>query len=148
MLDSDASSAKTLTLVAIILQSLFFIVGLIITITFLALFLGSTAGAGSVTASFPAVGLGLFGSVFAFGFAIGFIWILLEYFLVYKKLSEERVTEAETPALVLGVITLLFGGIITGILLIIAYVKIRDSIARHPPAYQHPYQQQPPPPSF
>ena len=147
MLDSDASSAKTLTLVAIKLQSLFFILGLSLIITFLAVILGTAPGAGGATASFPV--MGLFGTVFAFGFAIGFIWILLEYFLVYKKLSEERVTEAETPALVLGVITLLFGGIITGILMIIAYVKIRDSIARHPPAYQQqPYQQQQQPPSF
>ncbi len=148
MLDSDASSAKTLTLVAIILQSLFFILGLFGIIAFIAVILGTTAGAGGATASFPTVGLGVFGTIFAVVFAIGFIWILLEYFLVYKKLSEERVTEAETPAIVLGVITLLFGGIITGILLIIAYVKIRDSIARHPPAYQYAYQQQPPPPSF
>ncbi len=72
-------------------------------------------------------GIGLFGLVFGIIFLIGLLWILLDYFLVYKNLAEEKVEEAETPSLVLGILQLLFGGFITGILLIIAYVKIRDS---------------------
>jgi len=38
---------------------------------------------------------------------------------VYKKLSLEKVREAETPSLVLGIVQLIFGGVISGILLII-----------------------------
>ena len=64
-------------------------------------------------------------------FLIGLVWILLDYFLVYKRLESGNVREAETPALVLGILHLLFGGIISGILLIIAYTKIGDSLRRN-----------------
>lgn len=150
MLDSDASTAKTLTLVAIILQAVLFVAGLFIIIGLFAFAATSTTigPGGTTTTMAPLAGIGLLGAIFAIVLAIGIIWILLEYFLIYKKLAEEKVAEAETPAIVLGIITLIFGGILTGILLIIAYVKIRDSIARHPPVYQYSYQQAPPPPSF
>ena len=147
MLDSDASSAKTLTLVAIILQSLFFILGLFLTLVPAAI-MGAVTQPGGAPPSFPTAGVGIVGTAIAIGLAVGLVWILLEYLLVYRKLAEERVAEAETPAIVLGNITLLFGGIITGILLIIAYVKTRDSMVGHPLAYQHPYQHKAPPPSF
>ncbi|MBX8637693.1 MAG: hypothetical protein KIY11_04955, partial [Thermoplasmata archaeon] len=58
----------------------------------------------------------------------GLLWILLDYFLIYRKLVTGKVEEAETPALVLGTIQLILGGVITGILLIVAYVKIKDSV--------------------
>ncbi len=128
VLDSDASTAKTLTLVAIILQAVFFVIG-IFALLFVIAFVAVPAGpGGSQTVVTPAISLG--GLIFLYGFALGILWILLEYFLIYKKLSEEKVKEAETPAIVLGIITLIFGGIITGILLIVAYVKIRDSLSR------------------
>ena len=41
---------------------------------------------------------------------------------------QERVADAETSSLVLGILQLIFGGVIPGILLIIAYAKIRDSL--------------------
>jgi hypothetical protein len=40
------------------------------------------------------------------------------------------VREAETPALVLGVLQLVLGGVISEVLLILAYTKIRDSLNR------------------
>ncbi len=123
MLDSDAESARTLTLVTIILQLAFFLV-----FAFIFVIIGTLA-----FASAPA-GMGTFNvmsiilfimSIFAI---IGIVWVLLDYFLVYKPLSEGHVQSAETPALVLSILQILFGGIITGILLLIAWVKIKDSL--------------------
>ncbi len=133
MLDSDANTAKTLTLVAIILQVVFFIIGIFAIVALAALTIGpgittTTSTGTTVTTSPPGFGVGIFGAVFGVIFLIGLLWILLDYFLIYKKLAEDKVGEAETPALVLGIIQLLFGGIITGILLIVAYVKIKDSM--------------------
>ncbi|MBX8631516.1 MAG: hypothetical protein KIY12_01755 [Thermoplasmata archaeon] len=137
MLDSDASTAKTLTLVALIIQSIFFAIGLISAIFFLAVTASvtTTSPTGATVVGPPPTFL--FSAFFSVIFLIGLVWILLDYFLVYKKLVEEKVEEAETPSLVLGILQLLFGGIITGILLIVAYVKIRDSERnrRQPPQY-------------
>ena len=130
MLDSDASTAKTLTLVAIILQSILFIIGIFAdaVLAFVASGVTTTSSPGGTFTTTGPVGPGIFGVVFGTVFIIGLLWILLDYFLIYKKLATEKVEEAETPALVLGIIQLLFGGVITGILLIVAYVKIKDSV--------------------
>ena len=138
MLDSDAQSAKTLTLVALLLQAVFFAIG-ILTVLGFAFFAATspgvtTTGPGGQTTTLttaPSGFLALFGIVFGGIFLVGLIWILLDYFLIYKRLSEGNVRGAETPSLVLGIIQLIFGGVITGILLIIAYVKIGDSIRRN-----------------
>jgi hypothetical protein len=72
---------------------------------------------------------GIFFTVFAIGFVISIIWIALDYFLVYRNLgSAITIPNARTPALVLGIIQLIFGGLIPGILLIVAYLKIGDSV--------------------
>ena len=128
MLDSDASTAKTLVLVAIIFQAIFFAIGISEIIALAAFFTVTTVPATSSTLSLGA--FGIITVVFSAALAIGILWIVLDYFLIYKRLKEERVREAETPALVLGIIQLIFGGLIPGILLIIAYVKIRDSLHR------------------
>ena len=125
MLDSDASTAKTLTLVAIILQVVFFVIGLFVVLGFVIAMTTYTApGVVTTTGPSPFLFTGIFGAIFL----VGLLWILLDYFLIYKKLVEEKVEEAESPALILGIIQLLFGGFITGILLIVAYVKIKDSV--------------------
>ncbi len=135
MLDSDASTAKTLTLVAIIFQIIFFVIGIFEVIASLALLsfsTGVTTSTGTTVTSqaVPLGGLAIVSLVFSFALLIGIIWIVLDYILIYKKLATERVQEAEIPALVLGIIQLIFGGLIPGILLIIAYVKIKDSLNR------------------
>jgi heme/copper-type cytochrome/quinol oxidase subunit 2 len=135
MLDSDASTAKTLTLVAIILQVVFFVIGIFEVIAFAALFsfrssVTTSTGTTVTSQGVPLSGLAIISIVFSFALLIGILWIALDYFLIYKKLKEERVREAETPSLVLGIIQLIFGGLIPGILIIVAYVKIRDSVRR------------------
>jgi hypothetical protein len=137
MLDSDASTAQTLTLVAIVLQLIFTligIVGVVILIAFLpASYTTVTTSTGTVI--YPPISAG-FGFavallVVSISLSIGILWILLDYFLVYRKLQLGMVKEAETPSLVLGIVQLIFGGIIPGILLIVSYVKIRDSLQRN-----------------
>jgi len=137
VLDQDASSAKTLTFVAVILQIVFLVLGILAILVFIA-----------TSASFTSVSIGPNGTVNSTSRVIqtsfpfltililvpitifGLLWVFLDYFLIYRKLSSEKVAEASTPALILGILQLIFGGLIPGILLIVAYVKIRDSINR------------------
>ena len=129
MLDSDASTAKTLTLVAIILQAIFFVIGIFEVIALVAFLV--VVPTVTPTNAIPSLDVsGIIAIIFSAALAIGILWIALDYFLIYKKLKEERVREAETPSLVLGIIQLIFGGLIPGILLIVAYVKIKDSLHR------------------
>ena len=121
--DPDASTARTLTLVAIVLQSFFFMIGIFIFFIFFP-FAGVAFG-------MPSMAFGIFGLVFGLGFLISIVWIALDYFLVYKNLeSTATIARARTPSLVLGIIQLISGGTISGILLIITYVKIGDSLRR------------------
>ncbi|MCL4450119.1 MAG: hypothetical protein M1386_02235 [Candidatus Thermoplasmatota archaeon] len=132
MLDNDASTAKTLTLVAIILQLVFFAIGAVAIVGVAAYFSvgrvvtssGGVVTTTTVNSSAPTIAL-VVSSIF---FLIGLLWILLDYFLVYKNLALEKVKESEVPSLILGIIQLILAGVIPGILLIIAYVKIRDSL--------------------
>lgn len=88
------------------------------------------------TLALVAIVLDLIGLFFSFFFLflaiIPFIFIVLNYFFIYKPLSEGRGSDAETPTLVLAILQIIpfIGGIIPGILLLIAWVKIRDSSGR------------------
>lgn len=118
-----AESAKTLVFVAVLLQVIFFAIGVIIISIAIAAVIYSSAQAG--------VGLGtasIVGAVFGGIFLLGLLWIFLNYFLVYKPLQRGDLAGAETPALVLGILELIFGGIIPGILLIIAYTRIGNAL--------------------
>ena len=121
--DPDISTARTLTLVAMILQIAFFIIGITFVSFFFAFIFGATGTA------FPL--LGIFAFAFGIAFLISLIWIGLDYFLVYRNLdSPTTMPTAKTPALVLGILQLLFGGTMPGILLIVAYMKLGDSMRR------------------
>ncbi|MDH2905973.1 MAG: hypothetical protein PXX82_06445 [Methanomassiliicoccales archaeon] len=124
MLDRDANSAKTFTFFAIMLQLLFFLIDLVVVAPSLSLF---TMPAG--TTAKPPPGLGSFSILFASFFFFGFVWVLLDYLLIYKNLEDERIKEAKTPALILGILQIPLGGIIVGILLLAAYTRIKYSIA-------------------
>ncbi|MCL4333903.1 MAG: hypothetical protein M1290_06780 [Candidatus Thermoplasmatota archaeon] len=132
MPDNDASTAKTLTLVAIILQAVFFVIGIFEILAFLPLFMNQPINLSTVNPGGPEyVALpNVIAVIFSVALAIGILWLALDYFLIYKKIKEERIKEAETPALILGIIQLIFGGLIPGILLIVAWIKIKDSVNR------------------
>lgn len=76
---------------------------------------------------------GVFGAIFTFiGIVLPFLlffgivpllFLVLAYTTVYKPLIEGRPVDAQTPALVLGIISLFIGGVISGILLLVAYAK-------------------------
>jgi hypothetical protein len=136
-IDSDASTAKTRTLAAIILQLVFFLIGIIAVVAFFAFAAAATniTNITTITTTFselqlaPNFAFGIVGLVFSFIFLISVLWVALDYFLIYKNLqAPETVPDARTPALLLGILQLIFGGFIPGILLIIAYVKIGDSL--------------------
>jgi len=110
-------------------QLIVFVAGLVGIFFFLVTAFAVTSPMNGVPA--PAfAGIGIFGVILASLFIVGIIWLLLDYFLIYVNLKEEHVERAETPALVLGILQLILGGIITGILIIVAYVKIKDSLNR------------------
>jgi archaellum component FlaG (FlaF/FlaG flagellin family) len=151
-IDDDASTARTLTLVAIILQAIFFAIGILGVLFFvISIPISSTSGSHTVilngtlttitqptyfTSSAPSIAFGIFGLVLVFVFAISILWIALDYFLVYRNLeSPVTIPSARSPALVLGILQLIFAGVIPGILLIVAYVKIGDSMRRRGQTY-------------
>ncbi len=137
-MDPDLQTAKTFTLIAIILQAVFLIFALLTVSVFT---ITSYQGVNIVTypngttqriVSSPTVYINPLTMLFILIAVsiIPLVMIFLDYFLVYKPISEERAEESKIPSLVLGIIQLFTGGIIVGILLILAYVKINDAINR------------------
>ncbi len=134
---ADLNTAITLTLVALILEAVFLAVGVLVLLVFLPVI--SVTSSASVFGAHEAIAplqIGDFSIPIFFGFFVGFlvaagifavVFLLLTYFLVYKPLKDEQVERALTPALVLGIIVLVFGGVIVGILLIVGYVKAKDA---------------------
>ena len=129
-MDNYSSSAKSLIFAAIVFQAVFLVIGMLF-IPFFAIAstsINGLTGAGTVTLSSP-VFIPFFAiGILSIGFIFGILWILLDYFLLYKKIIEDKIEEAKSNSLVLGILQLLLGGLIPGILIIIAYTKLSDSI--------------------
>lgn len=129
-MDHFSSSAKTLTLVAIILEGVitaFLVFYLLAAFAFASAIIPPT---GTTTVVNPPP---IFFSIFfiigiAFG-AVGVLWIFLDYFLIYKKIDSGDILGAKDASLVLGILQLIFGGIITGILLLVAFSQLGNSLA-------------------
>ncbi len=98
------NSARTLTLVALVLYGLFGGLFLLLGLVLLP-----------------------FGLFFIVLGALPLIFLFIVYATVYQPLGEGRVSAASAPALVLGILSLLFGGVISGILLLVAYAKIESA---------------------
>jgi ABC-type transport system involved in cytochrome c biogenesis permease subunit len=72
--------------------------------------------------------LGIVALALALGLVISIVWVVLDYVLIYRNLgSYSTLQNARTPAIILGILQLLFGGVIPGILLVVVYSKIGDS---------------------
>lgn len=110
-------SALTLTLVSIVLELVVFAVGVI----FFAIF-------ETLIHPLALSGMNVFLAIYSYSFLISIVWAFLNYYLVYVPLKGKNLEKAEAPALALGIIELLFGGIIPGILLLVAYIRIGDAL--------------------
>ena len=104
-------TARTVALIAIVVQVLFLLIAV-----------GEVVAISSV-ASIPA---GLIGTVLVLSGFLGVLWILLDWTLVYSPIKSGNHGSAVTPALVLGVVQLVFGGVVPGVLLLIAWIEIKD----------------------
>jgi hypothetical protein len=114
----SGSTAKTLILVAIILALIIaliyvFLVGL----SFLFVCAGF-AGCGGIP----------FWSILfiAFG-ALAFVWLVLIWLLCYKPTKAGQYEQARTPTLVFMILSFITLNFLTGILLLIAYLKLGDA---------------------
>ncbi len=58
---------------------------------------------------------------------IGIVWLVLVYVYSYQRTREGDYAGARTPTIVFAILTLLTLGIISGILYLIAYVKLGDA---------------------
>lgn len=87
------------------------------------------------TLALIALFLDLIGFVFAlitiFLAVLPFILMFLDYFFIYKPLVNGDARRAEVPTLLMGILQLFVGGVLSGIILLIAWVKIRDSIIKN-----------------
>lgn len=113
-LTSSGGTAKTLILIGLVLQlvfALFFLFGL-----------------GVIALVTLPVGVGLFlaGIWLVFGL-IDFLFLYLVYTLCYRRTRNGEYEEAKTPTIVFGILSLIFAGVIPGILYIIAWVKLGDA---------------------
>jgi hypothetical protein len=85
-------------------------------------------------------GYGFVVTLLGIGVVVSVIWIVLDYLLIYRNLgSLTDIPNAKTPALVLGIVQIFLGGLIPGVLLIIAYLKIGESINNRRQMSSAPY---------
>lgn len=111
-LDPDAYTARTLGLVSGIIEIVFIFLILL--------------------EDYSMLKLGGIGQIFYIGIPIFYtIWAIADYFSIYKALnSVEKVDVIRGRALILGILQLIFGGIIPGILLLIARSKLTSSMKK------------------
>lgn len=122
----SASTAKTLILVGLILQLIFALIFLFALGVF----------------AFVAVAVGGVVSLFAFVYVafgiLGFIFLYLIWMFCYKPVREGRYEQAKTPTLIFAILSLITFSFISGILYIVAYVKLGDAVREQqmpPPGY-------------
>lgn len=115
----SGSTAKTLILVGLILQMIFVLIFFGIGIPLLAF-----------AALFPLLAV----IYVAFG-VLGIVWLILIWMFSYQPVREGRYEAAKTPTLVFAILSLVTLGIISGILYLIAFIKLGDAIreAQMPP---------------
>lgn len=129
MLDSYADSARTLTFAGIVVEGILTLLFVLSITIGLGLFAATTSTPQTPGTSVPAVTSGFLILILvglAFGL-VGLLWVFLDYFLVYKRIKEEDIRGAKDTSLILGIIQLILGGIIPGILLIVAHSQLNNS---------------------
>jgi hypothetical protein len=104
----SAATARTLILAALILQGLTVLILLILGLYLLA---------------FP-----ILGGVVLFLAFLAFIWLILLYVFSYSRVEDGDYEGALIPTLVFAILALVTGGIASGILLLIGYLKLNDAL--------------------
>lgn len=106
-LTPSGGTAKTLILIGLILQGIevLFILGI-----------------GAITLVF------LIGFFLIIAGVLGIVWLVVVYLLSYQRVVEGRYEEAKTPTLIVAILSLITFNLISGILYIIAYVKLGDAV--------------------
>ncbi len=132
MPDNYADSAKTFTFAAILVEGLF----TVLLVVYIGLILSVLSLATPTNPAFPGTNINVNFGFFimttiavVFGL-VGLLWVLLDYFLIYKRIVEGDIRGAQDTALILGIIQLVLGGIIPGILVIVAYTQLNNSVNR------------------
>jgi hypothetical protein len=74
----------------------------------------------------------ILGGIVLFLAFISLIWLLLVYIFSYVPARNRDFEDARTPTLVFGILTLISGGIISGILYIVAYATLGDALDEVP----------------
>lgn len=119
----SASSAQTLILVAWILQAIavaIFLGGIGFLVVYSALY------------PYPYAALAVAGGI-GLGILLG-AFLYLAYTLSYERVRAGQLAEAQTPTLVIGILSL-FAGVLPGIFYILGYVKIGDAIHEEGPGF-------------
>jgi hypothetical protein len=111
----SGGTAKTLILIGLILQLIFALIYLFV--------LGVVAVVFAAVGAFPVFAL----IYVAFG-VIGFIFLFLIWTMCYKPVKEGRYEAAKTPTLIFAILSLITFSFISGILYIVAYVKLGDAV--------------------
>jgi amino acid transporter len=128
----SAGTAETLVLIAFIFQA---IAALLFLIPF-----GIFALLAAAASIFGGIAI-IFAAIFiAFG-ALDILFLYIGYAYVYRNTKEGKYEEARSPALVLGILGIIFGFLITGILYLVAYSKLGDAVNEsRQPFYGYPMQ--------
>lgn len=75
---------------------------------------------------------------------IGVVWVVLVWLFSYQRTQEGDYSGARTPTLVFAILSLITVGLISGILYLIAYVKLGDAMERGSPNFAWGAAPQPP----
>lgn len=132
----SASTAESLVLVALLLQ----IIGAVAMGIGMGIFLGY-----SILTPYNFWVVGVVSTVIVV--AVGLVFLYLAYEYAYLRIKQGDYAGAQTPTLIIGIISLFFG-IIPGILYLVGYAKLGDAIREQqgPPVWWYSYGLPPPAP--
>lgn len=94
------------------------LIGLVLQLVFVLVFAGI---AGALLVFLP---LGAFFLILA---VFGVVWVVLVYLLSYRPIAAGDYSGAATPTLIFAILSLLTIALISGVLYLVAYVKLRDA---------------------
>ena len=142
----SAGTAQTLILLGLVFQLIFFLVFFVLGILGILAYLAAVSALGGTYSGFAVVGA----VFYLIGAVLSAVLLYVAYFWTYRRVVEGHYEEARTPALILGILELFFGGVITGILYLIGWIKLGDAVneMRQPQGYAPGYMPGQPMPGY